>query len=176
MAMNLSTIDATIGHNLQSFLRTLTSRLFHRGDSISRVDGSAAVVDSEDLQELELLGESLIIDKEKLIEGEITIRKEVITEMQMIQVPVTREELVIERRSADGSCQEISRGQQQLRIPISKERVVVSKEPVLNEVVKIRRRTIGENKVVSTNVRREELRVTREGKVRDVDIRDDQAA
>lgn len=121
---------------------------------------------SEEIAELELLSESLQIDKEKIVDGELSIRKETITELQTIQVPVTREELVIERRSADGRhTTEVFAGQQQLRIPISKERVLVKKEAVVSEVAKITRRKIGQTKHISSDVRHEELRITGEGHV-----------
>ena len=134
------------------------------------------MLQAEGIAELELLSESLQIDKQKIVDGELSIRKEVVTELQTIQVPVTREELVIERRSADGRCtSEVLRGQQQIRIPMSKERVIVSKTPMISEVAKISRRKIVETKSISSPVRHEELRITSEGDAPIVDDRTEAA-
>jgi len=133
-------------------------------DQMIQSHGPASVLHSEEIAELELLSESLHIDKEKILDGELSIRKEIITEVQIVQVPVTREELVIERRSADGRhTSEVLAGQQQLRIPISKERVLVKKEAVVSEVAKITRRKLRETKRISVDVRHDELRVSGEG-------------
>jgi uncharacterized protein (TIGR02271 family) len=156
----------SLGTRIRSELNTFRHKI-ERGNSrdhrIENHAGPTSVLQSDELAELELLSESLRIDKEKIVDGEISIRKEVITELQTIRVPVTREELVIERRSADGRCTtEVLAGQHQLRIPISKERVLVSKEHVISEVARISRRKIREIKRVSGNVRHEELRVSGE--------------
>ena len=45
---------------------------------------------------IQLLGEVLRVHKDRVSRGEVRIRKEVITETQTVQVPVTREELVVE--------------------------------------------------------------------------------
>jgi uncharacterized protein (TIGR02271 family) len=165
-AMDLHRIDASLRHFLRQTARKLgdlPARSSH--SKIATVDGSRTVLGSENLEELELLSESLHIDTEMIRDGEISIRKEVIVETQVIHVPVKREELVIERRSADGKSVELLHGQNQLRIPISKERVIIKKEPVISEVVTIRRRTIGETKKISEMVRHEDLRIDGEGGV-----------
>lgn len=46
---------------------------------------------------IQLLGEVLRVNKEHVQSGEVRLRKEVVTEQQNIQVPVSREEIVIER-------------------------------------------------------------------------------
>ena len=56
----------------------------------------------EGQQRIQLLGEVLRIHKDRVSRGEVRIHKEVITEQQTIQVPVTREELVIERIPVTG--------------------------------------------------------------------------
>jgi uncharacterized protein (TIGR02271 family) len=167
--MNTANVEREL-RRIESWTTTASRKLWHKltnrslEPNVDTFDGSASVLDAEDIAELELLSESLHIDKEKIADGELSIRKEVITELQTIQVPVTREELVIERRTADGrSTSEVLIGQKQLRIPISRERVIVKKEPVISEVARISRRKIVETKYISSPVRHEELRVIREG-------------
>jgi uncharacterized protein (TIGR02271 family) len=158
-------------HGMQAMLAwiqgtsTKIERAFASHDSqreqIRTVPGSTAVSDSEQQHVIDLFGESIRVDKERVEQGELLIRKEVITDTQMIAVPVTREELVIERRSKDGSRSDVLRGQQIVRVPISEERVLIRKETVLNERVSVRRRRIEEKKRVSVPVKHEEIEVTR---------------
>src|SRR6185312_6421352 len=54
-------------------------------------------------QHIQLLGEVLRVYKERVERGSVTVRKEVVTERQNIEVPVTREEVVIERHAAEGT-------------------------------------------------------------------------
>src|SRR5947208_15842521 len=75
--------------------------------------------------------------KERVQRGEVRLRKEVVTESQSIQVPVTREELVIERTPGSGQVTgEIGRDEE-IRVPLSEERVRVEKQPVVNEEVRV---------------------------------------
>jgi uncharacterized protein (TIGR02271 family) len=156
-----------LGKCIGSECRDLWQSLAHGSSAdhaLKSNENQASVLGYDEVAELELLSESLQIDKEKIVDGELSIRKEVITELQTIQVPVAREELVVERLSADGRhTTEVFAGRRQLRIPISKERVVVKKENVVSEVAKISRRQIRETKRVSGNVRHEELRISGEG-------------
>jgi uncharacterized protein (TIGR02271 family) len=146
-------------------MSTKIERAFSSGHSerehIRTVPGSTAVSDGEQQHVIDLFGESIRVDKERVEQGELLIRKEVITETQMIAVPVTREELVIERRSKNGASSEVLRGQKIVRVPISEERVLIRKETVLNEQVSVRRRRIEEKKRVSVPVKHEEISVTR---------------
>lgn len=54
-------------------------------------------------QNIRLFGEVLRVHKDRVSRGEVRLRKEVHTEMQTVQVPVTREELVIERVPVTGA-------------------------------------------------------------------------
>jgi uncharacterized protein (TIGR02271 family) len=132
---------------------------------IRTVPGSVVVSDRDRQHVIDLFGESIHVDKERIQQGEVVVRKEVITETQMISVPVTREELVIERKGTNGTTLEVLRGQPIVRVPLSEERVLVRKETVLNERVTVLHRTTEEQKKVSTVVRHEELKVAKNGNV-----------
>jgi uncharacterized protein (TIGR02271 family) len=115
---------------------------------------------------IQLLSEVLRVNKERVTTGEARIRKEVITEHQNIQVPVTREELVIERnpvneaRPASGEVGMDS----EIRVPLSEERVNVERKPVVREEVEVGKRQVTEERTVSDQVRHEELKVDEERK------------
>jgi uncharacterized protein (TIGR02271 family) len=114
---------------------------------------------------IQLRGEMLRTHKERVQRGEVRLRKDVVTENQNIQVPVTREELVIERTAGSGQVSgEIGRDEE-VRVPLSEERVRVEKQPVVNEEVRVGKRQVQSNQQVSDKVRHEELRVEKKGDV-----------
>jgi uncharacterized protein (TIGR02271 family) len=122
---------------------------------------------TEGPRRIQLLSEVLRVNKERVSAGEARIRKEVITENQTIQVPVTREELVIERRpvnEARPASGEIG-SESEIRVPLSEERVNVEHQPVVREEVEVGKRQITEERTVSDEVRHEELQVEDETKI-----------
>jgi uncharacterized protein (TIGR02271 family) len=107
---------------------------------------------------IQLLGEVLRVHKDRVSRGEVRIRKEVITETQTVQVPVTREELVVERRPVDQATPATgSIGESEVRIPLSEERASVDKSTVVREEVAVGKKPVQEVRDVSGEVRREEL-------------------
>lgn len=124
-------------------------------------------------QSMELREEELRMRKEAVQTGEVSLRKEVVTETRNIEVPVSREEVVIERHrlSADevaragATGQEISASaeREEIRIPVSEERVIVDKTVVPREEVTVSTRRVEGTERVSEDVKREEVRVEREG-------------
>ncbi len=118
---------------------------------------------------IEVKEERLRADKTAVPAGEVRVRKEVHTETKSIDVPVQREEVVIERtpvhgRSATGSL----RPGEEIRIPVSEERIKVTKEAVVTEEVKVGKRVVQDTERVSGQVRKEEIKVEQTG---DVDVR-----
>lgn len=121
------------------------------------------------MRNIQLLGEVLRIHKDRVQRGEVRLRKEVVTEKQNIEVPVSREELVIER-TAGGSREaagQVGTGNSEIRVPLTEERVRVEKKPVVNEEVSVGKRAVQDTKHVSDEVRHEELKVDKEGEVAD---------
>lgn len=120
---------------------------------------ASAPATEKDAQRIQLLGEVLRVHKDRVSRGEVTLRKETITEMQTVQVPVTREELVIERRAVTGS--EVVDGSigdgQTIRVPLTEEVASLDKSTVVREEVSVGKRAVGEVSDLSDEVRREEL-------------------
>jgi uncharacterized protein (TIGR02271 family) len=122
---------------------------------------------------LQLRGEVLRAMKERVQKGEIRLRKEVVTENQTINVPVTREEVIVERVDATGQTTPaggVIGDEKEIRIPVSEERVNVQKEQVVTGQVRVQKRTVQDTEQVSDSVQHEELRVEREG---DVNVSDE---
>ena len=124
----------------------------------------------EDRDRLELREEELDVDKRQVQAGEVRVRKEVVTEQRNIEVPVTREEVVIERHPVTG--REVSDDaldeDEEIRIPVMEEEVDVQKRAKVREEVSVGKRRVEETRNVSDTVRREEARIESQG---DVDIR-----
>ena len=110
---------------------------------------------------IQLLGEILRVHKERVERGEVRLRKEVVSEKQNIEVPVSREELVVERipgQQREASGAEIGSGEKELRVPLTEERVHVEKKPIVNQEVRVGKRQVQSTERVSDDVRHEELR------------------
>jgi len=112
-------------------------------------------------QRIQLLGEVLRVQKERISRGEVRVRKEIITEQQTVQVPVTREELVIERIPVSGATAVAGEiGQDaEIRIPLTEERATLDKHTVVREEVAVGKRAIEDVQEVGGAVRHEELNV-----------------
>ena len=97
--------------------------------------------------------------------GEVRVRKVVHTEMKQFTVPVTKEEVIVERRPvAEGT--EPKEGEKPFKeeettIPVSEERVEVYKKPVTKEEVHIKKEARTEEEAVKAEVRKEEVKVNR---------------
>jgi uncharacterized protein (TIGR02271 family) len=112
-------------------------------------------------QRIQLLGEALRVHKDRISRGEVRLRKEVITEQQTVQVPVTREELVVERVTGDNvtPVQGSIGADQEIRIPLSEERASLDKQTVVREEIAVGKRAVEEVRNLDSDVQHEELRV-----------------
>jgi uncharacterized protein (TIGR02271 family) len=117
---------------------------------------------------VQLKEERLHATKTPVETGEVKVRKEVVTEQKHIDVPVQREEVVIERRPAGGRAAAGDLRAEEIRIPVKEEKVHLEKETVVNEEVSVSKRKVQDTERVGGTVRKEELKVEEHG---DVDVR-----
>ena len=128
--------------------------------------GTEYETDTQGANRVQLREEQLQASKQPVETGKVGIRKEVTTEQQTLDVPVTREEVVIERRPASGEPSGQPIGESETyRIPVREEQVTVEKQPVVREEVSLGKRQKEETRQVSDTVRREEAHVERAGEV-----------
>ena len=120
-------------------------------------------------ERIQLREEELQAHKQSVETGAVRVRKEVVTEHRTIEVPVQREEIVIERHAPTGEpgASDLRPGEE-IRIPVRKEQVTVEKRPVVKEEVTVGKRVVEGTERVGGEVRKEEVRIEREG---DVDVR-----
>ena len=121
-----------------------------------------------DRQHLNLKEERLDVSKQQVQTGEVGLHKDVVTEQRTLDVPVTHEEVVVERHALSGTASDASDktpiGQdEEIRIPVAEEHVQVTKTPVIIGEVSAEKRSVRETQQVAGTTKREELRVEQEG-------------
>jgi uncharacterized protein (TIGR02271 family) len=96
-------------------------------------------------------------------ESEVGIRKEVRTETEHLEVPVQKEDVIVERVPAEeswtGVAGEKAFQEEEMRIPVKEEEVEVTKRPVVKEEVRVRKESRTETEPVSGEVRKEEVKI-----------------
>jgi uncharacterized protein (TIGR02271 family) len=105
--------------------------------------------------------EQLEVEK-RPVDTTVNIHKDVKTEHKTIDVPVQREELVIERQPASGEHTGKISGHEEIRVPLHQEEVHVSKEAVAKEDVVIGKRKVSGTERVDETVRKEQIKVDKD--------------
>ena len=95
-------------------------------------------------------------------ENQATITKKPVTETKTVEIPVTREEISIEKRSPTvGSETEAQsspiQSEEEIKIPLRKEKVEVTKKPYVKEEVAVKKNKVTDKKRVTEDVTSEEL-------------------
>ncbi len=116
---------------------------------------------------LQLVEEELQAQKRD-VGGEVRLSKEVVTEERSLDVPLTHEEIVVQRRAVDRQPTTEPMGtNQEIEVRATAEKVVgVEKDTIVTEEVRVGKRVEHETEQVTDTVRREVLRVEREGQGR----------
>jgi len=152
--------------NTRSATTASTERAAAAACATTTTSHSAAAGDTIQVKE-----ERLHAEKRPVEAGEVRVRKEVHTETKTLEVPVQREEVVIERNPVHGraATEGVASGDiregEEIRIPVREEEISVSKQPVVTEEVKIGKRVVQDTEHVSGQVRKEEVKVERKGDV-----------
>jgi uncharacterized protein (TIGR02271 family) len=108
-----------------------------------------------------LIEERLNVSK-KTSSTQYTITKEPVTEKKTIEVPVTREEIIVEKRPPKGSPSSSSaqgpvKSKTEIKVPLSREEVEVTKEPFVKEEVVVKKKPVTETRTVSDTVTSERI-------------------
>jgi uncharacterized protein (TIGR02271 family) len=95
--------------------------------------------------------------------GEVVARKEVVEDVETIEVPVTREEVHIERRPVSGASEvggiDATYEEEEVRIPVSEEQVQVQKVSRPVEEVRLTKELKQDTERVTDTVRKERVEV-----------------
>ncbi|QYA32860.1 DUF2382 domain-containing protein [Macrococcus psychrotolerans] len=113
-------------------------------------------------EKIQLHEERLRVNKDTVQSGEVTIDKNVVEERQEFDVPVSHDEVTIERRDVkdravaddhfDNNLED-----ETIRVPLTEERVNIEKDNVVSEELVIKKNRVTETEHVSENVRKEEV-------------------
>jgi uncharacterized protein (TIGR02271 family) len=120
---------------------------------------------TDEAQRVRLREERLNVDKQPVQTGEARLRKDVVEEQQNIDVPVNREEVVVQRQAyGEDRPTDLPVGQDEtIRVPVSEEQVNVQKQTVETGEVGIGKQVVQDQQRVSDTVRREEAHLETNG-------------
>ncbi|MGJ9373793.1 DUF2382 domain-containing protein [Nesterenkonia sp. CF4.4] len=142
-----------------------------RTDRTGGPDRGSAGTGTGDTEGMVAHEERLKVGTEQREAGQVRLRKRVRTEHQNVEVPVHREELVVEREKVDPNTSDArsagtidGSGHEEETVTLREERPVVHKETVATEKVNVGKRTVQDTETVSGEVRKEEIDVEGEGK------------
>ncbi|WP_291426543.1 DUF2382 domain-containing protein [Deinococcus sp.] len=120
-------------------------------------------------ERLQLLEERLTVNKDRFKAGSVQIGKRVETHTETINVPLEREEVVIERHAVtDGqpvSGAVLGAATATMSVDLEAERANVSKQAFVTEEVSLGKRTVTETQQVTETIGKEVLEVNKTGDV-----------
>jgi len=161
---------ASSGTDTTTAARTTAGATGATTSGAAMTSGTAATGHVEGAQRIQVKEEELHAHKQPVETGEVRVRKEVHTEHKTVDVPVRKEEIVVERHAATGreaATSDIQPGEE-IRVPVMEEQVSVEKTPVVKEEVTVGKRVVHDTERVAGEVRKEEVHIDRKG---DVDVR-----
>ena len=122
-------------------------------------DQSGSDLEDEDELRVQRSEEELRAGTREREAGALNVRKRVVTDRRSIEVPTRREEVTVDRVPVEGEASEAQIGDEEVRVPVTEEEVVVEKRPVAKEEVRIRKDVVEDTEVVEEDVRKEEVDV-----------------
>jgi len=121
-------------------------------------------------EKLQLRKEVLDIDKASVHKGDVELAKEIISEHESVDVPVSREEVVIERKALNNEPSDVPiTNEETIRIPVSEEIVDVDKHTVVTGEVSAHKRSMTDTKHIDETLKREEAIVKKTGNAEVID-------
>lgn len=120
---------------------------------------------------LRLLEERLVVNKDRFVAGSVEVGKHVETIIQRVELPLQREEIVIDRhviseiRPVDGDVQ-LGDATAILRVELEAERAEIGKQAFVTEEVSVGKRTVTDTETFTAEVGREVLDINETSGVR----------
>lgn len=146
-----------------AFLRLRESGAYGHGYGATR---DVARSGGEDIR-MPVVEEELDVVKRERDAGSVRLRKDVVTETKHVDVPVTREEVRVERVPAterrEPLAGERAFEKDSVSVPIHEEEVEIRKRPVVKEEVRLRKERVTEQRAAEADLRKEQVDVEGEG-------------
>jgi uncharacterized protein (TIGR02271 family) len=141
---------------------------YREGDSVAASESVETETTQDIVQSEEKIEETIPLTEERLEvsknvqEQQATITKKPVTETKTVEVPVTHEEVSIERRApSGGEGQVASEGpvtsSEEINIPLKKEEVEVNKTPYVKEEVAVTKKPVTQTRQVKEEVTSERI-------------------
>lgn len=131
--------------------------------------------DNDNDKKLRLHKEELDIAKNNVKKGEVELSKEIIEEHKAVDIPVKREEVVIERKSLNNEASDAPIADEEtIKIPVSEEKVDVGKHTVVTGEVSAHKHAIEDTQHIDETLKHEEARINTIGDPNIVDEKTDQ--
>jgi uncharacterized protein (TIGR02271 family) len=130
-------------------------------------DGGRSMTGASEEVRVPVAEEELVAEKRTRQAGEVRVHKDVRTEHRSIDVPVTKEEVRVERVPASGEARPGDATFQEgtVSVPVREEEVEVRKRPVVREEVRVSKTGKREERRADAEVRKESVDIEREGDV-----------
>ena len=139
-------------------LDTANAYDYHRRETEHATDATAAQRMNAD-GKMVAREEVLDVDKHTENRGTVNVHKEVTTDTARVEVPVKKEELVIERTDLHGQDAGpiTGDGNESERVTLREEEVDVNKRTVAKEAVAVGKKTVTDTKTVDAELKEEEI-------------------
>lgn len=127
-----------------------------------------------DDKKMRLRKEELDIAKNRVHVGDVELSKEIVEEQKIVDVPVTHEEVVIERHKIDNENSDSPIEEEEtVHIPISEEQVQVDKHTVVTEEIEAHKQEIENTRHIEETLKREEAHINKDGNATIIDEHDE---
>ena len=158
--------EATDDFDGTSVERTTTTTTTTTAAETTGAEPEPSSINDRGQRKLQLREEELVARKRAVQTGEVQLGTEIVSEQQTLEVPVTREEVVIERRDVARRPSDRPIGQAEtIEVPLREEQVEVDKQTVVYEEVNVGKRVVQETEHVAQTLRREKAVVDTQGAV-----------
>ncbi|MFB1099347.1 DUF2382 domain-containing protein [Terribacillus sp. JSM ZJ617] len=126
--------------------------------------GKTGQPNASQTEQMELHEEVVDVDTNTVKSGEVNIDKRTVTDQEEFEVPVTKQEVSIERRpvnkvSERGKTAGAYTEKDEIHVPVFEEKVDVDKKDVIKEEIVVNKKDVKDNVHVRENVRREEAEI-----------------
>lgn len=146
-----------------------------RTKQAKKTEGEVRKAISEQMNEVPMvipvIQEEIIVDKQVVETGKVRISKRISEHEELVDVPLFREEVVVERVPINLFVEEPPPVRQEgdtMIIPVVREEIVIQKKLLLVEELRVRKEVIEHHEPQTVNVLREEVDIRRVAKNKNV--------
>jgi uncharacterized protein (TIGR02271 family) len=151
-------LGAIVGGIIGVLISFYTSAINEDSDEVETINNTNTET------KLKLREEKLDIYKKLIKTGEVSIRKEFITEEKTIVIPLTREELIIEKKNLEKNSSKKNNNESEvIRIPVNEERFEIVKHKVPLEDVSVYLRQFQDKVHIDEILKKEMFKIETEG-------------